>query len=95
MDFVPTNMEPEQFSLVKNGSKRRKDLVVSDLGFSFGFKVKTHKESIWTCTVRRKGCYCHARLSFNGERYKMLGRHIHDGQPGLLAKINITKQVKL
>ena len=93
LEHIPIDTDPEKYELIKKGSKRGKDIVVSDHGFSFTFKEECSTYSTWSCTVRPKKRPCLARLRYQDGRWRLLGRHNHDGQEGLKTKILLTIKV--
>ena len=90
---ITIDSQPEQFTLIEGGSTKGKNIVATDYGFSFTLKEETAAKSTWCCSVRRKGCYCPATLIYKDGDYTMRGKHLHEGEPGLLEKIQLRKEV--
>ena len=92
LEHIPIDSDPEKYELI-NGSKRGKNIVVSDHGFSFTFKEERSRYSTWSCTARPRKRACLARLRYQDGKWRLLGRHNHDGQQGLKTKIFLTVKV--
>lgn len=85
----------EQFHIIPNGTSRGKDLLVSNLGYSYNTCKHTKIGRIWVCTIRRKSHHCRARVIQRGDNFETRSQHNHLGEPGLLDKAKLTAKVCL
>ena len=85
---------PEQVMLIEVGSSKGKDIIVSDYGLSFTPKEETAAYS--TCAVAFVEEVATAQpvlqLVYKYGHCGMRGKHMYEGEPGLLANIQIRKE---
>lgn len=84
----------ECLEIVPNGSTRGRDILVSNTGYSFNMVKRTQNGCIWLCSVRNKAQkHCGARVIQRYDAFETKKQHNHLGEPGLLEKIKLVKQV--
>lgn len=86
---------PEKFELVKKGSQRGGDILVSSKGYSFAVKRKSKSSVTWRCSVRNKKVYCPVTIIETDKTYTQKQEHTHEAIPGKLAAVKLVKEVCL
>ena len=78
------------------GTKRGKAKLIDSLGFTYNLFRKTSEYSQdWQCTVRSKKLRCRATVKQRGDHYTAgLHPHLHEADPGSLARAKISVAVK-
>ena len=87
--------QPLTYHLVDSGTKRGRNKLVDNLGFTYNISRKRPYATYWQCTVRPRGNQCKATVTERDGQFTA-GKisHNHAVQVGALSSAKIVAEVK-
>ncbi len=83
-----------KFEIIPSGSKKKTDLLLDGLGFSYTVKCKFPLTTTWMCTRRSGSDPCRATVRQKNSNFTLMKQHIHQGNKEINDKVKVRLQVK-